>query len=231
MIIIYLHRNLINGKLYIGQTNTSILRRSHQDGSGYKGCSYFWNAIQKYGWDNFSHAELEECDNEEEADAREKYWINFFNTTNPKYGYNIMKGGKTAKNEVMHSVGVYCKETHQYFNSLSDAAEWAGLQRTSMHDIMKQINGMRLSAGKHPVTKEPLHWCLCEEDFEELNRRRTSHNAKPVFCIETQKEYPSIKVACQDVKISYPSIKKSCDSNGKISINKKGKKYTWKYID
>lgn len=49
---IYLHRNKSNGKVYIGQTIQSIENR-WKNGNGYKPCTYFYKAIQKYGWENF----------------------------------------------------------------------------------------------------------------------------------------------------------------------------------
>jgi predicted GIY-YIG superfamily endonuclease len=45
---IYMHKNKINGKIYIGQTRTSVNDR-WQDGKGYKGCTLFDRAINKYG--------------------------------------------------------------------------------------------------------------------------------------------------------------------------------------
>ena len=57
---IYMHKNKINGKVYIGQTYTSLRARFGKNGIGYKGCPIFYNAIQKYGWDNFEHEILEE---------------------------------------------------------------------------------------------------------------------------------------------------------------------------
>ena len=44
-----------NGKVYIGITSHSIEGRWRKDGSGYKLNNHFWNAIQKYGWNNFKH--------------------------------------------------------------------------------------------------------------------------------------------------------------------------------
>ena len=57
--IIYLHRNAINGKVYIGQTKTILAQRNQHDSNDYKGCSSFWNAIERYSWDKFSYTILE----------------------------------------------------------------------------------------------------------------------------------------------------------------------------
>lgn len=227
--IIYIHRNMINGKVYIGQTKTTIERRSHTDGSGYKGNNFFWSAIQKYGWQNFSYAILETC-SKEEVDNREKFWISFFNATNPEFGYNLMPGGRVAKDSSLKKNGVFCKETGEYFNSLSDAAEWGGLSRTSMNDITKQIEGRRISAGKHPITQEPLHWCFLKEDLNKPNRIRSSHNATSVVLLETGEVFTSIKKAAEHTSICYQSIVKSCNSKGECSIHKKDKTFTLMYL-
>lgn len=40
---IYCYTNLKNGKKYIGQTKTTLNKRSKGDGSGYKNCTKFWS--------------------------------------------------------------------------------------------------------------------------------------------------------------------------------------------
>ena len=55
--IVYLHTNLINNKVYVGQTN-NLARRWRNNGIEYTythSNSFFGKAIQKYGWENFSH--------------------------------------------------------------------------------------------------------------------------------------------------------------------------------
>ena len=56
MYCIYLHRNLINGKVYIGQTKFGDNpNKRWQSGEGYKKQTNFYEDISKYGWDNFDH--------------------------------------------------------------------------------------------------------------------------------------------------------------------------------
>lgn len=59
IMIIYLHRNVVNGKVYIGQTKTILAQCNQHDSNDYKGCGLFWNAIEKYSWDKFSYTILE----------------------------------------------------------------------------------------------------------------------------------------------------------------------------
>ena len=59
IMIIYLHRNTINGKAYIGQTKTILAQRNQHDSNDYKDCGSFWNAIERYSWDKFSYTILE----------------------------------------------------------------------------------------------------------------------------------------------------------------------------
>ena len=56
--VIYMHRNKINNKVYIGQTTQKPEYRWNH-GFGYKDSSLFFASIQKYGWDNFEHTILE----------------------------------------------------------------------------------------------------------------------------------------------------------------------------
>lgn len=97
---LYAHINRINKKIYIGQTCRKNANVRWSNGNGYKGNLHFWNAIQKYGWDNFEHIILFEVNTPEEANICEEYLIKKYNTTNPNCGYNFLHGGidKTGKN-------------------------------------------------------------------------------------------------------------------------------------
>lgn len=94
---VYCHRNKINGKRYIGQTCTSPETRWRKNGKGYEKNSYFWSAIQKYGWDNFDHYVIQDNLTKEEADLLEDLNIRAFNTIDRNYGYNFKYGGSYGK--------------------------------------------------------------------------------------------------------------------------------------
>lgn len=95
---IYIIRNIINSKVYIGQTKVSLkLRFQNHLSVARNGKDYvIGKAIRKYGEENFYIELLEEC-TIEELNERERYWISYFNSTNNKFGYNISIGGNVIR--------------------------------------------------------------------------------------------------------------------------------------
>ena len=94
--LIYKHTNLINGKVYIGQTCQDPKKRWGNGLSQYKHNKYFLAAINKYGWDNFSHEILRDSLTENEMRYWEKYYIDFYDSLNPQKGYNLVEGGVSS---------------------------------------------------------------------------------------------------------------------------------------
>ena len=95
---VYMHVNKINDKKYIGITSRDVEQR-WRNGCGYcKDQPVFWNAIKKYGWDNFKHEiiarDLSEYDAKQlEIHLIDKYKTNCRKYKNPEYGYNMTDGG------------------------------------------------------------------------------------------------------------------------------------------
>lgn len=90
---IYIIKNYINDKVYIGQAIDPEARfKGHISDSKRKSeTSAIDGAIYKYGPDNFYYEILE--DKTTEYNEREKYWISFYNSICPN-GYNILHGGE-----------------------------------------------------------------------------------------------------------------------------------------
>lgn len=95
---IYKIQNLINGNVYIGQTQKHYNKRFQQHKANYDK-PYFshltiYKAFAKYGLENFSFEPIEEIDNKL-LDEREIYWIDYYDSY--KNGYNSTHGGKPIK--------------------------------------------------------------------------------------------------------------------------------------
>lgn len=86
---IYLITNLVNNKKYVGITKFSIEKRFIEHT---KRGFILTESIKKYGKENFSIIELDECFDEQTAFILEKKYISDYNTKVPN-GYNLTDGG------------------------------------------------------------------------------------------------------------------------------------------
>ena len=107
---VYMHINKKNGKKYIGITKQNPQKRWKSNGIGYCG-QLFYNAIEKYGWDNFEHIILFENKTQEEAEKLEVELIKSYKSTNKKHGYNRENGG--------NSRGKHSEETKQMLSVMN----------------------------------------------------------------------------------------------------------------
>jgi group I intron endonuclease len=95
---IYLVRNTSNGKVYIGQTKTTVAKRWNVHvTSAIKekhGSPHLYAAIRKYGVSAFTVTELCQGRSKLELDGLEKMYISFHQSRDHAKGYNICKGGE-----------------------------------------------------------------------------------------------------------------------------------------
>ena len=89
---IYIIKNKINNKVYVGQAINPHRRFIQHLCNGNKLLDNYpiHLAINKYGKENFYYEILEE--NIENYDEKERYWVTKYNSICPN-GYNILKGG------------------------------------------------------------------------------------------------------------------------------------------
>lgn len=108
--IVYICKNLINGKVYIGETKDSLYNRwvgnnklSHKGVYEYNKESnrILYRALRKYGLENFEVSVLEEnFKTEEERKNSETKWIEKFNSFvgyDKCNGYNMNTGGNSCE--------------------------------------------------------------------------------------------------------------------------------------
>lgn len=94
--LIYKVTNKVNGKVYIGQTKTSLKDRMWRHKGTYLHKNYthlsFYKALKEYGLDSFDWEVIETVRTIEELNEREKYWIRQYNSFGDG-GYNSTRGG------------------------------------------------------------------------------------------------------------------------------------------
>lgn len=95
---IYKITNKLNNKVYIGKSRNNPIKRFNahmrhaMEDNKYN--NHFYNAIKKYGKDNFIIETIEKnIENEQKLQEREKYWIQFYKSYDKNFGYNKTLGG------------------------------------------------------------------------------------------------------------------------------------------
>lgn len=88
---VYIHRNRIDGKVYVGMTSNASHRWAGKE--KYKS-QPFGEAIEKFGWECFDHLIIADGLTKEEASNTEKATIQKYDSMNPEHGYNHNSGGK-----------------------------------------------------------------------------------------------------------------------------------------
>lgn len=161
---IYKYTNLINGKVYIGQTCRGLESRARKDGCGYKGCPKFWNAIQKYGWCNFKGEILLENLSSEEACRLEEEYIRMYNSV--ENGYNVLYNSTTE----------YSKH---YRTNVSDSMKSSlkNIQRIEKLKVSMKGEGNPFY-GKHHTeeTKEKIRSKKIGKHLTEEHKKKISKN-------------------------------------------------------
>ena len=133
---IYIIKNTVNSKVYIGQTRYSIQERfkDHINNSRYFD-NHLYLAMRKYVTDAFYVEPLEENIEDEKLDEREIFWIEKFNSYNE--GYNMTIGGEGNKKYD------YQKILEEWNNgkTVRQIKEIFGLSDTG---IIKILNGLNI---------------------------------------------------------------------------------------
>lgn len=177
---VYKHTNKINGKVYVGITSMDVKRR-WENGNGYSKQPLFWRAIQKYGWDSFSHEILYDGLSKQEAEEKEIELIAACKSTDRKYGYNIQNGGNT--------LGKHSEETCKKISESNKGKIITPEQRLKISNALK---GQRLSSETRRKISESLKGKKCfwygkvgptkgrKAPPDELKRRSEAHKGQTV---------------------------------------------------
>lgn len=106
--VIYKITNVINGKMYIGQTTKTYINDrwcQHKNNARNGKSSYLYNAIRKYGEENFKFKVLLHKIPIDKLDFYEQLWIYKLRTKSPN-GYNLTDGGGGTRGFVPWDKGI-----------------------------------------------------------------------------------------------------------------------------
>lgn len=141
---IYKVTNLINGKVYIGQTIQTVQNRWYRH-CGKSGISqaelntHFKRAILKYGKDNFKIEIIEDCDSSL-LNEREKYYISYFDSYNS--GYNSTLGGNDGYKpyKTNDEINQQIAQLYEEGFSLREIGREYNLDKTTVKGILNRLN-------------------------------------------------------------------------------------------
>lgn len=229
-----------SGKRYYGITK---LKPEHRwnNGKGYKNNQYFTRAIEKYGWDNITHEILFDDLTESEAKELEQYYIQWYDTANSKYGYNITLGGEGGN-------GLHPSEETKKKISENNARYWKGKQFSEEHKQKLSENHSHCWKGRHhteeskqkmsKANKGKNHYMygkhLPEETRKKMGEARKGKNnpkAKSVICLTTKKIFFTGAEGAERYNISKPNITQCCQGKRKSAGKYNGQKLVWKYLN
>lgn len=213
--VVYIHINKVNGKMYVGITSQIPEIRWGYKGMGYLHCPKMWNAIQKYGWDNFEHVIFATRLTQDEACNMERILIQQLQTTNDKFGYNIDAGGLAAKHtaetiEKIRQANVNKKVSEETKEKLRQARKKQVLSKEHLEAFIWNFKGKN-------HTDEAKH------KIKEAHRK----DFKAVLCIETNVIYESITEASRQTGTAKSTISTIC--NQKLDQRTAGG-YHWRFV-
>lgn len=223
---IYCIENTINGKKYIGQSvniyhrfavHKNDLNKNNHDNDHLQKS---WN---KYGQENFKFYILELCE-ASELDAKECCYIDYYNTLDWKFGYNLVSGGTfgrklsdESRKKLSESTKLtFLNEERRRIQSENAKKQWANPE--IKEKIMGKNNG---NYGNH----------LSEESKKRIsaaNKGRISakRNTTPVYCVEFGQAFNDATCAAKELDIDSSAILKVCRGERKTCGG-----YSWKFLN
>ena len=211
---IYKITNLVNGKVYIGQSQDIYSRwKEHKYARNKRDYFALYGAFKKYGFDNFSF-EIVECCPFEQLNEKEIYYIAQYHSyigDAKSNGYNMTKGGVLSFTHVGNDD--QGKVVYQYDLKGNFIAQYR-----NQHKAAKAVGLKGIAGG--------FQWR--EVYFDEIPPFQKKYKKKTVYQYskfgDFIKEHENTDRAAEEVGCSKSLIELCCEGHSKT-----GKGYQWSY--
>ena len=210
---IYIIENLINKKVYIGQSvdiNTRWYGHIHSLEKGEHSNEHLQNSWNKYGSEAFVFSVLEECE-EDKLTEREQYWIDYYGGINSSNTYNNREAGNkghlsTATKEKLKEINLGKSPWNKGLTADTDDRVKQYANSLKSHNISEEMK-LQISNTVSLRHKEGYY------DYEEMTKKR----------IETWKKNNTIRKDCGVKRGKREDWVGKRISEGKLQANEKKK--------
>ena len=196
--VVYKITNLINDKVYIGITKQIIKRIGNHiyyfNNPNNSNNTYLHKALRKYGLEFFTIEVLEICNTLDSLNNKEVYWIQYYNSTNNKKGYNLDSGGNlkepNKQNTINRQLNAKVIPVAQYdlqgnliqtFYSVKEASRQLDISDSDIHRCHKnkwsRNNFMFRKFEKEPLLRIEPYVNNKGYNLVELTKDKLPHNA------------------------------------------------------
>ena len=241
---VYIHKNKITNEMYIGQTCQKPEKR-WDNGKGYVTSPKFYNAILKYGWENFEHIIVKSGLSQQEANVLEESLIKTHKTQ--EFGYNIQFGGNNHKlseetkrkigeaNKISLKGNTWSDEQRELMSKMFSGENNPFYGKTHSEETKQKISSAL--KGKHKGEKHPFYGKTHSQDsLNKMSQNRRGKGGKKVKCINTGEIFECMMDAARWCGLSTScSIGQVCNKTNKQKSAgkhpKTGEKLFWEFYE
>lgn len=202
--VVYKTTNLLNGKIYIGQTIQKGKQLETYLGSGVS----LRNAIIKYGKDKFIKYIIFYAFDKNELDNAEEHLIEIYSAREKSIGYNIMKGASLDMTGLKHSdetkkkisdAGRGRRHTKQHKEWISNFNKGRVLSESTKQKIReKAIGRITSKETKIKLSQKGKVRSISKESIDRMIKSKLL-SADSVMCLNTNKRWESLTLACDEL--------------------------------
>lgn len=249
--IVYKH-TAPNGKVYIGITKQTPEKR-WKNGHGYQRNQHFYNAILKYGWNNFSHEIIAEKLTKEQAEEMEVQLISEFGSSENDKGYNIAPGGDATspvdetKDKISKALSSFWSDdknrdamrnsmrgiqrSENARKNISIAQKKRFLNNEERKRISdRQVGRKRAETAKIKTSETLRKFYSDEKNLQAYHKAHEGVNrrlfAKRIKCVETGEVFEAVIDAERKYNVDHRNIVAVCRGKRKHAGG-----YRWQYIE